>query len=400
MTTDMTVVTKIAYELMDLHQRRATGELVITLDQQPQTEWKLYFYLGRLVYAAGGDHSVRRWYRAFRYHCADCWNSGWLRTVQPASEPWEVDVLNQAVSQGQVTTAQAKLVIQTIIREVVFAFVECQGLQTQWSVGKQVAQQSAFLAIDQVIQDAYQLREQWRNSGLGHLQELLTQFSPDLAPVIRDHQQLSTQVSHPVYESLNRLMQGKLTLWDVAVQMQRPLPAVMRSLLPLIRQGVIGLQEIPDLPSPFPTVASAGGPAVVSAPPSTRRGLIACIDDSPAIGQALSTILTSQGFESMVVLNPLQGLSALLERKPDLVFLDLMMPNTNGYELCTILRKTAVFQNTPIIILTGNDGVIDRVRAKLVGATEFVSKPPQPAKIIQILQRHLGYGSEETPAEK
>jgi chemotaxis family two-component system response regulator PixG len=82
-------------------------------------------------------------------------------------------------------------------------------------------------------------------------------------------------------------------------------------------------------------------------------------------------------------------LSTLLEKKPDLIFLDLVMPNTNGYELCSFLRKTSQFQDVPIVILTGHDGVVDRVRAKLAGSTDFISKPPEEEKVLQILQKYL-----------
>ncbi|NJR66580.1 MAG: response regulator [Leptolyngbyaceae cyanobacterium CRU_2_3] len=54
------------------------------------------------------------------------------------------------------------------------------------------------------------------------------------------------------------------------------------------------------------------------------------------------------------------------------------------------LRKTSVFQDTPIVILTGHDGVIDRVRAKLVGSSEFLAKPPESAKVLQVVQKYLG----------
>ena len=91
----------------------------------------------------------------------------------------------------------------------------------------------------------------------------------------------------------------------------------------------------------------------------------------------------------LTITNPLQGISILLDRKPDLIFLDLVMPNTNGYELCTFLRKTSAFQNTPIVILTGHDGVIDRVRAKLSGSSEFLAKPPEPDKVLQVVERFL-----------
>ena len=100
-------------------------------------------------------------------------------------------------------------------------------------------------------------------------------------------------------------------------------------------------------------------------------------------------IFEPMGFEVLTITEPLQSVSILLQRKPDLIFLDLIMPNTNGYELCTFLRKTTTFQEIPIVILTGRDGVIDRVRAKMAGSSDFLSKPPDPTKVLQILRKFL-----------
>jgi two-component system, chemotaxis family, response regulator PixG len=380
---ETSVITKITQDLLMLQQQRATGELVITHNNQTSPQWRLYFYLGRLIYATGGTHPVRRWYRAIRKHCSDS-TVDWFTKAKATSDLWEMELLEQSVNQGYINASQARAIVQSIAQEVVFALVGQQTLNTQWNSSKQIPQQAAFLSIEQVLNESRQLWEQWLSCGLGYLQELLSQFSPDLAPVIRDAKQLEVRVSPIVYTSLTRLMQGKLTLWDVAIRMQRSLPTVLRSLLPLIRQGVIELREIPDLA--VPVFRSTSMPVSIH----SNNGLIACIDDSPIIGQALEQILKPCGYEVLTILNPLQGIANLLERKPNLIFLDLVMPNTNGYELCTFLRKTSAFQDTPIVILTGHDGVVDRVRAKLAGSSDFLSKPPESTKVLQVVQKHLG----------
>ncbi|MEL6500545.1 MAG: response regulator, partial [Cyanobacteria bacterium J06623_1] len=76
-------------------------------------------------------------------------------------------------------------------------------------------------------------------------------------------------------------------------------------------------------------------------------------------------------------------------RKPDLIFLDLVMPNTNGYEICSQLRKLSYFKQTPIVILTGNDGIVDRVRAKMVGSTDFLGKPAQPEQVLETIAKYI-----------
>jgi two-component system, chemotaxis family, response regulator PixG len=130
--------------------------------------------------------------------------------------------------------------------------------------------------------------------------------------------------------------------------------------------------------------------AASSSDSKARKGMVACIDDSPMIGEQIREILQPFGYEVKVITNPLQGIATLLQDKPDLIFLDLVMPNTNGYELCTFLRKTSAFQNLPIVILTGHDGVIDRMRAKMAGASDFMSKPPEGIKVLQMVEKHLG----------
>ena len=83
------------------------------------------------------------------------------------------------------------------------------------------------------------------------------------------------------------------------------------------------------------------------------------------------------------------GFGTLIEHKPDLILLDLNMPNANGYSVCKFLRETPVFGKTPIIILTAQDNVIDRTRAKLAGANDFISKPPEPQALIKLLHSYL-----------
>ena len=65
------------------------------------------------------------------------------------------------------------------------------------------------------------------------------------------------------------------------------------------------------------------------------------------------------------------------------------MPIVNGYEVCKQLRRVKHFKTIPIAILTGNDGAIDRVRAKVVGASDFIAKPIQADKIHALLQKYF-----------
>jgi chemotaxis family two-component system response regulator PixG len=103
----------------------------------------------------------------------------------------------------------------------------------------------------------------------------------------------------------------------------------------------------------------------------------------------MSQILTQAGYRCINVQDPVKALPILLEHKPGLIFLDLVMPVANGYEICGQIRRVSVFKDTPVIILTSNDGIVDRVRAKMVGSSGFLAKPIERSKVLAILQRYL-----------
>ncbi|MGK7917991.1 MAG: response regulator, partial [Prochloraceae cyanobacterium] len=66
-----------------------------------------------------------------------------------------------------------------------------------------------------------------------------------------------------------------------------------------------------------------------------------------------------------------------------------VMPHTNGYEICSQVRKLSLFRNTPIVILTGKDGIIDRVRAKVAGSTDYITKPVTAEGVIDVINKHF-----------
>jgi len=89
-------------------------------------------------------------------------------------------------------------------------------------------------------------------------------------------------------------------------------------------------------------------------------------------------------------------LPLLVENKPEMVILDLVMPIIGGYELCTQIRRIPEFKDTPILILTSNDTIFDRLRSKFVGATAFISKTAGNEKIGEQIQRYLNASNKES----
>ncbi len=116
---------------------------------------------------------------------------------------------------------------------------------------------------------------------------------------------------------------------------------------------------------------------------------IMSIDDSPAVLNAIKRFLDEEFFYVVTANDPLKALMQTTRVKPDLILLDIGMPNLNGYELCSLLRKHSYFQNTPVIMVTARSGFIDRVKAKFVGASGYLTKPFTQADLLKVIFQHL-----------
>ncbi len=124
-------------------------------------------------------------------------------------------------------------------------------------------------------------------------------------------------------------------------------------------------------------------------PVTKTRYTVACIDDSPTILQAISTFLDDANFLVLMINDPVKALMQVVRSKPDVILLDVGMPNLDGYELCSLLRRHPSFKNTPIIMVTGHTGFIDRARAKLVGASGYLTKPFTQSELLKTMFKFL-----------
>jgi twitching motility two-component system response regulator PilG len=116
---------------------------------------------------------------------------------------------------------------------------------------------------------------------------------------------------------------------------------------------------------------------------------IACVDDSPTVLSEIGRFLDDGSFQVFAINDPLKALVQMLKIKPDLILLDVTMPKVNGYDLCKLLRNSASFKQTPIVMVTGNTGIIDRAKAKLSGSTDYLTKPFTQDGLLKMIFRHL-----------
>ncbi len=366
-----------------LKESRFSGQLVIS-DTQNRT-WVFYLYLGRIVYASGGKHPVRRWRRHVVAYCPE--RLAHVEEIQLALAniaqeesriSWEYQLLSVWIDQNKISRDRATKAITATVIEILFDVTQAMDVTCESIKDNLLTTRLILIDAEQVIKEANKLYSAWQDAKIADR-------SPDMAPIILQPEALQKRTSAQVYQNLTHLLDGQQSLRDLSVRMKRDVVTVTRSLLPYIQLGLVQLGEIGDIAPPV----SAPVAQQLFKTKTPRRLTIACIDDSPSICQTMESIITEAGYQFVQEMDGLRAIAVLLSRKPDLIFLDLVMPNTNGYEICSQLRKLSFFKNTPIVIITGNDGIVDRVRAKMVGSTDFLAKPAQPEQVLETINKYV-----------
>jgi len=110
---------------------------------------------------------------------------------------------------------------------------------------------------------------------------------------------------------------------------------------------------------------------------------ILVVDDEPSIVRPLAFILKKNGYEVITAINGEEGLRMARTEKPDLIFLDVMMPKKNGYEVCQELKQDPELQQIYVIILTARGVDLNEEQKKQVNANEYIKKPFSPIQIVE-----------------
>jgi twitching motility two-component system response regulator PilG len=121
----------------------------------------------------------------------------------------------------------------------------------------------------------------------------------------------------------------------------------------------------------------------------TKIPRIICISHAIATSTTIESVLKLQGYEVISCTHSLEALSLVFQLKPDLILCEITMSELDGYELCAMLRRSSLFRRTPIVMLTGKDQYIDRARARMAAATDYLTKPFADNELVMIVEKYL-----------
>jgi twitching motility two-component system response regulator PilG len=257
-------------------------------------------------------------------------------------------------------------------------------------------------SLKEVIEEAKQQVSQWQS----FLPEI---YSPYQRPYlgISNDDPIDRQLSAADIEKLGKILRGfnfrelgaLLNLDDLTV-VKRLYPFIKRKTV-ILRNPKSPLNLLPQLSDKLLVTTKPENKIFVSLEDensllntnglrtSNKTYNIACVDDSLTVLNSIKEFLKHDNIEVFPINNAAKAMMLMTRIQPDLIFMDIGMPLIDGYKLCSLLRKNIKFKDIPIIMLTGNTGIINRAKAKMAGATDYMTKPFTQDDLLNIAFRYL-----------
>ena len=148
-----------------------------------------------------------------------------------------------------------------------------------------------------------------------------------------------------------------------------------RAVLRRVRLKSFVNMQIDDMQSGTGTTVNETNPSQEDFVATGRTCRVMVVDDSKTIRRTAVTLLRKEGFEVVTAVDGFEALGKIADYKPDLIFLDIMMPRLDGYQTCALIKHHHIFRNTPVVMLSSRDGLFDRARGRVVGSDRYITKP-------------------------
>jgi len=344
--------------------------------------WLVFFANGQVVYAGPTDAGLSRLRdHLYRYKIDDSLPDPTTTSAIASFNSPEYGTLWALLERRVLTPEQGRAILGHMIHETLFDLLGLHQGSFVFQLSSALSPQLTTHTISDLVAELTPKIQAWHKFH-PHIQ------SPYQCPTILDQGAFQANISADVYQRLVGWMNGQTSIRQIARYLNRDLVAVARSLLPSIQQGLVGL----TYPSP-----SYQGPRSADELWPQRVPRIVCVDDGATIRQTVEHILDQHGYEATSIGNPLKALGLLFQLQPDLILCDIAMPELEGYELCAMLRHSSAFRRVPIVMLTGKDGFIDRVRARMAGATDYLTKPFGASELLALVEKYVGPGDPDRP---
>ncbi len=132
-----------------------------------------------------------------------------------------------------------------------------------------------------------------------------------------------------------------------------------------------------------------GSAGDVGSTPADTATRVLVVDDSVTIRRTAESLLKREGYEVQTADDGFEALAKIVDWRPSIIFLDIMMPRLDGYQTCAVIKNNSEFYLTPVIMLSSKDGIFDRARGALVGSEQYLTKPFTREELLEAIHQHV-----------
>lgn len=126
---------------------------------------------------------------------------------------------------------------------------------------------------------------------------------------------------------------------------------------------------------------------------------VVVVDDSKTILRTAEVLLTEQGCWVVTAGDGFESLSKIASFKPDVIFVDIMMPRLDGYQTCALIKANRQYRDTPVILLSSKDSIFDMARGRLAGSDKYLTKPFTKDDLLAAIYTHVKLPEAPKPPE-
>ena len=356
------MMTKVVEALKDIIQQELSGRLIIKDVDDNSIAWEAYFGNGKLHFATSTLGQKERLIYLTKQHHPD-FKLGDITIGQS-----DYQFICYQWQSGKLSLQQVRQLVFTCTQEAFIHIVAIGTAEMEFNLDVKLDILLLSASVQQVISPVKKIIWQW--------QKIRSQIPSPLVRVYLSNVDSLYQIlwqqlqSTKAIESYQAALTQSLCLYSIATQLNIDVQKLSHLLLPLVRNRSVQISGYGEKQE-------------------EERPLIACIDDSQTVQNSVKITLEAQGYEVISLLKPAQAMTKLIRTHPMLILMDITMPDINGYELCQLLRKCPSLTHVPILMLSSRDGMFDRLKAKMVGATDYMTKPFTPTDLVNLVNKHV-----------
>jgi len=382
-------------------------------------KYLIYFKQGKLTYATHSLDPFERLERHLRRlsnHNSNLTSA--VRTqarlnfeneeIRPETKPPEYQSICWLFAEKYINKEEAEELVKNLTKEVIEYFLLLPEVGNFLMPSDDKYENLCYFNVGMIVAECQKALQEW--------QELTPEiWSLYQKPFCSNAAQLKEKLSVEQQNKLSKILIG-FSFRQLAVLLNQDELKLAKSLYPLIVDGTLGVR---DPQSPFnqlPKITNKVIKREVIKPEETKQEVIqpaeikqdfsnltgggekgivqtrykiACVDDSPTILKEMRRFLIGHEVEVFPITDSVKALMEIIRIKPDLILLDVGMPKVDGYQLCRMIRNHSLFKTTPIVMVTGNTGMVDRAKAKMAGCTDYMTKPFTQPELLKMVFRYL-----------